>query len=849
LSFVQVRNGGESVRGRGAVIIEGASIGLNNTQVTGSASGGIIESQGGLGAGLGTTLTGNTSQIIDTIAGGIYGEGNLAADASVLSPLQVATDNMGRGVFFIDSSIGLSVLRFVNTTRNPVTIAGKTVPPGTITTIAGGGTNLNDNAPGLSADLGPVTGMGVSNTGDRVYFIDSVTPAIRFLNISTGSIAGNNGITIERGNIGTLFQGTFGITINGLGVHPTTGDVYFCDTANKIYRISPTGGAPVLVAGSGETSAVDAVFEATTPATQKLLEPRAVVVDSLGNIYVADTGHNRVVNVGANPVKLVVQLPRERTPPTGSPYKLRPFPAGLALVGNQLYIANRAAHNIVGTENQTNPADVAGVRETACEYSDSNCGDGGPRTSAQFKFIDSGNVGIAGDANGLFVCDQAETQALRGRVRYVNLSNNSVEVAGKVILSNRIDTVFGSGFSKPFDGGLASSAQLTAPGGVALDPINGGLWISEGGSLRFVNRSLKPVTIFAGTASALTVQPGRIATANAQAGEAEGIDGVQIKFGGFDTPQGLWATTEGIYIADTRGGPGLLGTNTNKVNRRTSRIRFVNTSNQTITFYPNGTTITVAPGVIKTIAGGNPDAAKSAMDGPDPLEARLVGALDIAVHPVSKDIYLCEAGNKRVRRINRVTGAIASIPVALLPGATDPGVTSTAANVYTGLTFDNANRLWVVDAGTSTILREKADGSAFTTGFDKLIVGSPLRSPRDVAVDSSGTFAYVTNAGPLTPNIGEHRVMRLTISGNTATAASLAGQAQVKGYSGDYGAAGSALLNLQAAGLVVTVQPCTTAEGCENGRITIAPAMNIIIGLNGEIIFTDSANNAIRRIR
>jgi hypothetical protein len=504
----------------------------------------------------------------------------------------------------------------------------------------------------------------------------------------------------------------------------------------------------------------------------------------------------------------------------------------------------------VRVDGSANPPDIAGLREISCEYTMDNCGDGGPAkgtsgtppTGGRFKFLDAGAVGIAGDANGLFLCDQPGTQGLRGRIRYINLTNNPVEVAGKTILGNSVDTVFGTGLNKPFDHGLANAALLSSPAGVGVEPGTGNIWIAESGNLRYVNRTPRPVTIFAGTASAITVQPAHIVTANAQAGLGSSTDNVEIMFGGFETAQGVWVTTQGVYLADARGGPGLQGTNTNIVNRRTSRIRFINTSNQTVDFYQSGVNpISVPPGFVKTIVGGNSDAVRSAEDGPDPLAARLVGALDVAVAP-NGDIYFCEAGNKRVRRVNRTNGFVASIPVSILPGATDPGVTNAAVNAYSGLTFDSQGRLLVVDAGANAILREKAPGSAFTSGFDTLIAGSPLNSPRDVVVDSSGTFAYVTNAGPLFPAAGDHRVLRLTLTGNTATAASFAGQQGVKGYVGDFGPPLNAQLNLQASGIVITIQGGV-------GVLSVAPTLNIAAGLNGEIIFADSANNAIRRIR
>ena len=73
-----------------------------------------------------------------------------------------------------------------------------------------------------------------------------------------------------------------------------------------------------------------------------------------------------------------------------------------------------------------------------------------------------------------------------------------------------------------------------------------------------------------------------------------------------------------------------------------------------------------------------------------------LGAVDVAVHPTTGDIYFCEVGNKRVRRVARATGAVASIPSTFLPGATDPGVTNNSNNAYTGLTFDTQGRCRLV---------------------------------------------------------------------------------------------------------------------------------------------------------
>src|SRR5262249_44763134 len=130
-------------------------------------------------------------------------------------------------------------------------------------------------------------------------------------------------------------------------------------------------------------------------------------------------------------------------------------------------------------------------------------------------------VGLAADGKGIFALDQGASQ--KGRVRYLNLSQASAEVAGVVVVSGNIETVAGSGLDSPFDGGLATSAAFNSPTGVAVDP-NNNLWISDtlSSKIRFVNRGLAPITIFAGTVSEQTVPAGGIVTVNSAVGSGQG---------------------------------------------------------------------------------------------------------------------------------------------------------------------------------------------------------------------------------------------------------------------------------------------------------------------------------------
>jgi sugar lactone lactonase YvrE len=841
LNFAKVQNGGNGANcglGSGEVLAEGVSIKVTNSQVNNSASGGLVESVGAKVATNGTTFSGNTP-IIQTIAGGLLGDGNLGSKADLITPVAIAYDPLGRGLFFVDAPGGISLIRFLNTSRSAVTLGGRKVPAGVVLTIAGGGLDLSDNIPGRLADIGSVTGLAVSLSGELVYFIDSISPAIRVYNAAgaTKTVAGAN---IAAGNVGTFFSGgSLGTAANGLAVHPLNGSVYFADATannNKVFSIPADGGDLTTRAGNGVSTKSDDPFSQGPAVSIPLLQPRGITFDPQGNLYVSDTGHARVIKVdtGGN-ATLQAQFPPKSTTatPPAQPYSNNPYPSGLAYLNGKLYIANGNAQNIAQVNSPNNVTTLAGTVGISCDYSGGGaCGDGGPYTAAAFNLIGSVGspplVGLASDSKGVYVLDQGGL--LKGRIRFLNLSQAPAEVAGVVIVPGNIGTVAGSGLDSPFDGGPATSAAFNSPTGAAVDP-NNNLWISDtlSSKLRFVNCGVTPITIFPGTLSEQTVPAGAIVTVNSQVGSGQ-TDVVPVIQGSFDTPQGLWATAEGIYIADSKKGPAV-GSGSDQ--RRSGLIRFVNTSSQQVTFYSGAAAISVDPGEIKTIAGGGIGGTVGDTSGQGvgaPLLAKFLAPEDVAVAP-NGDIYVADVANVRVRKIARANGNVSTV---LTGGPND---------AYTGISFDSAGRLLVANAGAKTsgsalgnsaILRQVAPGGA---SFETILSGNPLKFPRDVAEGKDGAL-YVTNAGDSGFSGGDQKILKITLNGSAGTASVFSGS--VAGYSGDGGPAASALIDITPADInIVTL----------GTPVNIRATVNILVTPSGAIIFTDSVNGAIRRIR
>src|SRR6185369_749360 len=118
-----------------------------------------------------------------------------------------------------------------------------------------------------------------------------------------------------------------------------------------------------------------------------------------------------------------------------------------------------------------------------------------------------------------------------------------------------------------------------------------------------VNRGTTTVTLFPGTEAQQAVLPGVIVRINKDAGTSASGNDVPANRASFNNPQGLFVTSQGIYIADSTGGP-TVPQGQIQQSRKTGVIRFINTTQNNVTFYPGSSSpIIVPPGNITRIAG------------------------------------------------------------------------------------------------------------------------------------------------------------------------------------------------------------------------------------------------------
>jgi sugar lactone lactonase YvrE len=763
--------------------------------------------QGGVGA----------RTTISTIAGGGFANNAPPREAPMVYPVGTALDPLGRGLYVVDEVDGTSLLRFINTSANPVTLAGVAIPPQQIGLVAGGGA-VPELGLARESDLSLVTGIVVDPSGNAVYISTPLANSIRAINVGTQPLI-VQGNTIAPGNIGLVVQ-ISRPELRALALDPQTGDFFYVSTLSGnsttkvVYRLSASSRIESIVAGGGEPPLGNGD---NGPATEaRIVSPLGLVIDQNGDLLIAEGGDARrnpgaVRKVDASGTIISVASRLE-------------FPTGLALAPNgALYVALGNKQQFVRIETNGTVTPVVGDNSAlVCDqFNRPNCGDGGLALSANLTLpssTDQRNLPFAVTATGLYIPDFSFR-----RVRFANLSNAAVTVAGVNIGARQINSIAGNGQEPPYDNIPATSSELQGPTGIAVD-AQGNLFIADTtpspiSLLRFVNRGATPVTLFAGTAWERTVQPGHILTLNNQA-SIQRIDD-RISTASFESPQGLFAVANGLYIVDSQYGALIKPPNT-ITGRRSGHVRFLNTSNADVTIFPGNAAnqVIVPPGHIKDLVGVNDVPPNSGYgtngnvgDGGAANRA-VIFPTDVTVD-AQGNIYIADQGSNRIRIVNGSTGVISSLMTLGLDG-----VVPYTTNGATGLAFDGQGRLLVADLRANRVLRQSVpNGNSFVTIAD---ASKGISRPRDVTTDAAGNI-YVTSSG-------NNQIMRIVAPTDALGTVSVIAGNGLRGFGGDGGPANRAKLDF----------PNLTGSFDIQYTVSLQPLPD------GTLLFTDTNNNRIR---
>ncbi len=566
-------------------------------------------------------------------------------------------------------------------------------------------------------------GVFVDAAGD-IFIADTFNNRIREVVASTGNIktvAGNG--TVGFGGDGGLatsaeLDDPFGVFVDAAG------DIFIADTFNnRIREVVASTGNIKTVAGNG-TEGFSGDGGLGTSA--ELLVPEGVFVDAAGDIFIADSGNNRIREVVASTgiIKSVAGNGTQGFSGDGGLGTSAELgdPGGVFLDGaGDIFIADSGNNRI-----REVVASTGIIKSVAGNGTQGFSGDGGLATNAELE----GPFGVFVDGAGdIFIAD-SDNQ----RVREVSASTGDIQsVAGN------------GGGANGGDGGLATNAQLSLPGGVFADAA-GNIFIGDSS-----NCDIR--VVFASS--------GILQTAAGNEDFGFSGDGGPAIYAELSTPYGVVTDAHGnLFIADVAN----------------NRIREV----------------VAATGFIKTVAGNG--TAGLSGDGGLATSAKLNGPLGVSVDAAG-DIFIADTHNSRIREVFAATGKIATVVGNGTSGLGDGGPAINAELYYPdGLFVDAAGDIFIADtnderirevvAATGNIKTVAGNGTAGFSGDGGLATSAELNFPFGIFVDGAGNiFIADTKNSRIREVVASTGIIK-TVAGNGTA-----------GFSGDGGQATSAGLN------------------------------------------------------
>ena len=821
------------------------------------------------------TITGSAGKA------GFAGDGGLASGALVDAPLGVAIDPTGN-IDLVDS--GNERVRQIAPTTSHLLSSSI----GDITTFAGNGTSghAGDGAQATDAEFDSPNDVAVDAAGN-VYVSDSLNNRIQ-------EIAATNhtqwGITMTAGDVYTILgsstgssgsSGDGGVATSALLDHPSgvavdsSGNLNAADSGNNRIQFvatascssscawglaSTTAGDVYTIAGSSSGSSGDS-GDAGAATSALLDDPVGLVLDSHGDLDVADSGNNRVQEVADSTgtqwgismtADDVYTIAGSSTGVLGSSgdggaatsAKLH-TPDGLAFdAAEDLYIADFANDRIQFVAasscssacpwglSSTTADDIYTIAGGSIGLSGSS-GDGGAATSARLH----GPYGVALDGVGnLFIGDSTNN-----RIQFVAASScsSSCPWGLSATTANDIYTVAGSATSSGStgDGGAADDALFHDPEGIAFDAA-GSLYVTD-----LSNMKIRRLDATASPAFPLT--PSDIYTIGGSDSTGIGGDNGQATDSQFDIPKDQVIDATGdVYIADWD-------------NNRVQEIAATNHTQWGIS---------MTAGNVYTILGSAIGASGDSPNGTSASSSRLDLPGSVAID-ASGDLYVADTLNDRIIELAATSHTQWGISMTAddiytivgTPGTSGDSSSGTAAtfallNVPQGVAIDPEGDLFISDSGNQRVIEVPASScssscawglSAMTAGDLYTILGSSsgtygvsgdggpgtsalLQGPQGLAIESSGNL-YVADAS-------NNRIQFLTASscssscpwGLSATTDgdvyTIAGSASgIHGSSGDGGAATAGLL-YEPQGVALDSAGNLYIADQNNGRVQEVPA-------------------------
>ncbi len=353
-------------------------------------------------------------------------------------------------------------------------IVDAATPPGAsssnVSTIAGGAglAGFADGA-GAAARFSKLTGVAIG-PDDAIYVADSGNQRIRVARSQTGAgsavtwavatLAGNGTAGFADGPAASAqFNNPQGVAIDGGGI------VYVADTANNRIRRIATDGTVSTLAGDGTAG-----FQDGPGGQARFNAPQGILPDSLGNIYVADTGNSslRVINA-AGEVRTVAGDGTIGS--NDSPNARFDGLVGVAIDGSNIYVylADTGNHRIRRLDPTGTVITVTGAERGFKDGS-----------ASQARFAEPSGIAIDG-AGKIIVADAVNS--------LVRLVDPDLAASGS---NQAVATIAGTG-GRGLTDGAGNVVRFFTPRGVAVS-ISSAIIVADTGN-QVLRRILLPPSI------------------------------------------------------------------------------------------------------------------------------------------------------------------------------------------------------------------------------------------------------------------------------------------------------------------------------------------------------------------
>jgi sugar lactone lactonase YvrE len=270
----------------GAVDGTGATARLNQPGGITASAAGFLTVADTANATIRTILADGT---VMTLAGSPTNHGHLdgvGTAATFASPIGIAQD--AGGTLYVADAMNHAIR--------------KITASGVVTTLAGSAGNSGSaDGTGAAARFNYPTGVAVDASGN-VYVADTTNNLLRKISpagvvTTLAGVAGVSGAQDGTGS-GALFNQPGGLAVDGAG------NLYLNDTGNStVRRITPAGVVTTIVGLPGIAG-----FKDGTGTDAWLNQPKAVALDSGGNLFIADTGNAAIRKVTTAGVSTTLDL-------------------------------------------------------------------------------------------------------------------------------------------------------------------------------------------------------------------------------------------------------------------------------------------------------------------------------------------------------------------------------------------------------------------------------------------------------------------------------------------------------------------------------------------------------------